>query len=323
MNKMLLALFLAGLAVANAIPANMSLTLLVPPLFNASNEQLKKNFQLFPNYTTLTTGKLNSTEFEMYFLNTSNVELFSPWTSVPLALNETDGTAWGLIEIPRDTAAKMETKTSKKYNPIFQDTNEITDKATNTTFEVPRFYMYKTPLGNYGGFPQTWEDSEKPDKITQLKGDNDPVDFLDIGSAPAPVGTILRVKILGALGLLDKNETDWKIIVINTKDPNAAKWNDITDVPKAMKDDIYDWYLNYKIPEGKPATSFFPNVTDTDKLYYNKTAAIQIMKDRQMAYQRLLKNECQTEDCLDLEYPGKKEEKKEVVPTTGRRLRML
>jgi hypothetical protein len=38
--------------------------------------------------------------------------------------------------------------------------------------------------------------------------------------------------VLGVLAMIDSNETDWKVIAINVKDPNAARYNNITDVPQ-------------------------------------------------------------------------------------------
>ncbi len=51
----------------------------------------------------------------------------------------------------------------------------------------------------------------------------DPIDAYDIGSAVAETGAAYRAKVLGALGLIDDDETDWKVIVINTEDPDAGK----------------------------------------------------------------------------------------------------
>lgn len=33
------------------------------------------------------------------------------------------------------------------------------------------------------------------------------------------------MKVLGTLALIDEGETDWKVIVINTEDPEAAGFN--------------------------------------------------------------------------------------------------
>lgn len=38
-------------------------------------------------------------------------------------------------------------------------------------------------------------------------------------------GEIIKVKVLGTLALIDEGETDWKVIVINTEDPEAGDFN--------------------------------------------------------------------------------------------------
>lgn len=43
-------------------------------------------------------------------------------------------------------------------------------------------------------------------------------------------GEISRVKVLGALAMIDEGETNWKAIAINVDDPGAANYNDISDV---------------------------------------------------------------------------------------------
>lgn len=41
-------------------------------------------------------------------------------------------------------------------------------------------------------------------------------------------GEIIKVKVLGTLALIDEGETDWKVIVINTEDPEAGDFNGMT-----------------------------------------------------------------------------------------------
>lgn len=36
-------------------------------------------------------------------------------------------------------------------------------------------------------------------------------------------GQVIQVKVLGILALIDEGETDWKVIAINTDDPDANK----------------------------------------------------------------------------------------------------
>jgi inorganic pyrophosphatase len=47
----------------------------------------------------------------------------------------------------------------------------------------------------------------------KCKGDNDPVDVVEIGSIKLPVGTVTTVKILGAFAMIDDGELDWYIYI--------------------------------------------------------------------------------------------------------------
>ena len=102
---------------------------------------------------------------------------------------------------------------------------------------------------------KTWEDPNAVHPDTGAKGDNDPLDALEIGERVSHVGEIKQVKALGVMGLLDDGETDWKILVIDVKDPLAEKLNDIDDVNKHMPGllpSTRDWFRFYKVPDGKP-----------------------------------------------------------------------
>lgn len=60
-------------------------------------------------------------------------------------------------------------------NPIIQDT-----KKGKLRF-VPNVFPHKGYIWNYGALPQTWENPELLDEHTGCKGDNDPIDVLEIG----------------------------------------------------------------------------------------------------------------------------------------------
>jgi inorganic pyrophosphatase len=67
------------------------------------------------------------------------------------------------------------------------------------------------------------------------------------------------VKILGILGMLDDDETDWKLVAIDVTDKLAKKLNNIEDVEEEMPgylDDTRKWFRNYKRPEGKGPNKF-------------------------------------------------------------------
>jgi inorganic pyrophosphatase len=45
-------------------------------------------------------------------------------------------------------------------------------------------------------------------------GDDDPIDAIELSDEPCEMGKVYRVKVLAALGMIDGNETDWKVIYI-------------------------------------------------------------------------------------------------------------
>jgi inorganic pyrophosphatase len=67
------------------------------------------------------------------------------------------------------------------------------------------------------------------------------------------------VKVLGVLGLLDKGETDWKVLVIDVCDPLAEKLNGVKDVERLLPgllDAARDWWRVYRVPDGEEGNDF-------------------------------------------------------------------
>ena len=69
-------------------------------------------------------------------------------------------------------------------NPIKQDVHD--DGSV-------RYYQYGNPIFNYGLIPQTWEDPDNP--VDGHGGDNDPLDIIELGSTPLPVGAVFKAKV--------------------------------------------------------------------------------------------------------------------------------
>lgn len=65
---------------------------------------------------------------------------------------------------------------------------------------------------------------------TLAGGDNDPLDVIELGTRQWRTGSIVRVKLLGVLAMIDEGETDWKVIAISVEDPLASHLHDIQDV---------------------------------------------------------------------------------------------
>lgn len=193
-----------------------------------------------------------------------------------------------VVEIPRWTNAKMEISRSETLNPIKQDIKN------GKLRYVANCFPYHGYIWNYGAFPQTWEYPGRIDSSTGCKGDNDPIDVIEIGSRVAKRAEILHVKILGIIALIDEDETDWKVITIDINDPKANQVNDISDVenvfPGLLRATI-EWFKIYKIPNGKPANKFAFNGNAQ-----NSSFATEIVNETHQFWQSLIKNEITSDE---------------------------
>lgn len=190
-------------------------------------------------------GQFGTLDYKLYFKNNQGT-IISPWHDIPLAPTTTTTTDSNVVnfvvEIPMYQTAKMEVNKELADNPITQDSKN----------GMPRYYGYGVPFFNYGLIPQTWEDpsSCKGD----VCGDDDPLDVMEVGASPHPMGSVVQVKVLGALELVDEGETDYKVIVISLADPDAGRIHDMTSL-EAVKPGtlarLVDWLVKYKTAEGK------------------------------------------------------------------------
>ena len=201
------------------------------------------------NLTCTTSGPAASLEYRVQFHYNDHGQLkqISPWHDIPLYAP--DGNVHMVVEIPKWSRAKFEVATGESYNPIKQDTKN----------GKLREYKYGDMLFNYGCFPQTWEDPAHVTPDTGCHGDNDPIDACEIGTKIFRSGSVVKVKVLGCLAMIDDGETDWKVICIACDDPLAPKLNDIDDVETVIPGCISvmrEWFRNYKTVDGKPQNAF-------------------------------------------------------------------
>ncbi|XP_041762824.1 inorganic pyrophosphatase-like isoform X2 [Anopheles merus] len=235
--------------------------------FSSSNKATHK--MTASKYQIAERGTPNSTDYRVYFKN-ENGQSISPLHDIPLYANDERTVYNMVVEVPRWTNAKMEISLGEGLNPIKQDV-----KKGKLRF-VANCFPHHGYIWNYGAFPQTWENPDHLDADTGCKGDNDPIDVLEIGSRIAKRGEVLQVKILGTIALIDEGETDWKIITINVNDPLADQVNDIGDVetvfPGLLRASV-EWFKIYKIPDGKPENQFAFNGDAKDAAFATKTVA--------------------------------------------------
>ncbi|CAL9021684.1 unnamed protein product [Prunus brigantina] len=191
-------------------------------------------------------GQPETLDYRVFFVDRVGQKV-SPWHDIPLQVG--NGVFNCVVEIPKESSAKMEVATDEPHTPIKQDTKK----------GKLRYYPYNINW-NYGLLPQTWEDpSLANSEVEGAFGDNDPVDVVEIGESRRKIGEVLKVKPLAALAMIDEGELDWKIVAISLDDPKASLVNDIDDVEKHFPGTltaIRDWFRDYKIPDGKPANKF-------------------------------------------------------------------
>ncbi|GAB5030962.1 sulfate adenylyltransferase [Nannochloropsis oceanica] len=191
-------------------------------------------------------GQYGTKDFTVYLKQQG--QTISPWHDLPLKASQDVYT--GVIEIPMFTTAKLEVQKNIQGNPIKQDTHD--DGSL-------RFYMYGSPPFNYGMLPQTWEDPAAMEG--GYGGDNDPLDIIEVGSSPLPIGTVVKVKVLGALRLIDSGESDSKIIVIRQEE--AGSIQDISSLENMKPGTItrlVQWLKYYKTAEGKGVNSLVSEI---------------------------------------------------------------
>ncbi|KAK2987429.1 hypothetical protein RJ640_018566, partial [Escallonia rubra] len=227
-----------------------------------------------PEVLTKEEGLPETLDYRIFFLDNSGKKV-SPWHDIPLHLG--DGAFNFIVEIPKESSAKMEVATDEPFTPIKQDTKK----------GKLRYYPYNINW-NYGLLPQTWEDpSFANSEVDGAFGDNDPVDVVEIGESRGKMGQILKVKPLGALAMIDEGELDWKIVAISLDDPKASLVNDVEDVEKHFPGTltaIRDWFRDYKIPDGKPANKFGLGNKAADKDY-----ALKVITETNEAWAKLVK----------------------------------
>ncbi|CAH9144566.1 unnamed protein product [Cuscuta epithymum] len=227
-----------------------------------------------PQFQIKEEGQPETIDYRVFLVNNSGKKV-SPWHDIPLRSG--DDVFNFIVEIPKETSAKMEVATDEQHTPIKQDIKK----------GKLRYYPFNIHW-NYGMLPQTWEDpSFANSDVEGALGDNDPVDVVEIGERSRKIGEVLKVKPVAALAMIDEGELDWKIVAISLDDPRASLVNDVEDVETHFPGTlvaIREWFRDYKIPDGKPANRF-----GLGNKAANKDYALKVIKETNESWAKLVK----------------------------------
>lgn len=218
----------------------------------------------------------------LFLTDAASSRRISPWHDLALRPRGQAPSVLNFVcEIPMGAQPpKLEVGPREALNAIVQDRNKD---------GTPRRYRVDS-LVHYGCLPQTFEDPAHEDRWTGLRGDGDPVDVCDISTGhPAHPGRAYRVKVIGALAMLDGGETDWKILAVRADDPLAARVDCVADALRTpvavlrLADAVRDWFRLYKVPEGKGENAFA-----FEGRWLGRDTALDIIADTHAQYERLL-----------------------------------
>lgn len=92
---------------------------------------------------------------------------------------------------------------------------------------------------NYGFFPQTFCD------------DGDPLDVLVIGQAPVVPLSIMRVRPVGVLRMIDQGKGDDKVISVHVHDPEYNHIEKLSEIAPHKLAEIRQFFESYKALEKK------------------------------------------------------------------------
>lgn len=144
----------------------------------------------------------------------------NPWQDVDLEFENNELNC--LIEIPAGSKIKYE---------IDKDTGLLkVDRILYSSVHYPC---------NYGLFPQTFCD------------DGDPLDVLVLGQLPVVPLSIMRVRPIGVIRMIDQGRGDDKIISVHVHDPEYNHILSITQLAPHKMNEIRRFFESYKELEKK------------------------------------------------------------------------
>ena len=147
-----------------------------------------------------------------------------PWHDVPIG-DKAPEEFNVIVEIPKGSKVKYEL-----------------DKDSGLLLVDRVLYSSVVYPSNYGFIPRT------------LGDDDDPLDMLVMMQEPVQPLSILRVKPIGMMPMVDDGENDEKIICVHLDDPEYRNYGHFNDLPEHRTDELQRFFQDYKALENKKVT---------------------------------------------------------------------
>ena len=181
----------------------------------------------------------------------------NPWHDIRRE-KVTKDTFYAMIEISKGSKNKYE---------LDKDTGRLKlDRVLFTSTHYPQ---------NYGFIPLTYS------------RDYDPLDVLVLCSEEILPMAFVECKPIGVLTMIDNGLADDKIIAVPLSDPFYNGYEDITDIPEHVMQEIKHFFQVYKTLEGKPTSvdeiqgkAAAQNIIEEALEEYNKVIIPQLLEKR-------------------------------------------
>ena len=144
-----------------------------------------------------------------------------PWHDVPIGENAPEEFNV-IVEIPEGSKVKYEL--DKETGML------LVDRVLHSSVVYP---------DNYGFIPRT------------LGDDDDPLDMLVLMQEPVQPLSVLRVRPIGMMPMVDDGENDEKIICVHLEDPAFNGYEHYEQLPKHITQELQRFFEDYKKLEDK------------------------------------------------------------------------
>jgi inorganic pyrophosphatase len=139
----------------------------------------------------------------------------------------------------------------------------------------------------YGLIPQSYCGEKVAERCIErtgmkdIKGDGDPIDICVLSEKQIPHGHFLaRVRPIGGLRMVDKNEADDKIIAVLEADLAYGHIADVSQLPREVVDRLRHYFLTYKqLPGEAPRAVHIHEV-------YDRVEAHEVIRRSLLDYER-------------------------------------
>ena len=244
------------------------------------NGKFNKIMQTIMRLPSFRVERKTSVSGEAIYLIDSEKEIKqSFWKDLPLTNNDFE-TVNALFEIPRGTISKIQIFNEELHHPLKQDSRKLRGMLLPRYFQMPVLF-------NYGALPRTWEGNILHKPMNQgLEADDDPIDVIEFSNKKFNTHLPIECVVIGALGLIDQGEMDWKILILNKED--AIRTNTFTLKDALMNfhsvlEYIRTFFKVYKVHEGKGLNEYIE-----DGRFYNEIEAIEIIKENNKEFEMLV-----------------------------------